>query len=96
MLIFYRLLISMATATVGTAFARWFLTTRLGRWFQTKLSRFSSHIAQKYDIELLKKEDKWRRDYPLLAGRIDALEKKVKIGNWRKNNQRNLGAKKDE
>ena len=96
MLIFYRLLISMATATVGTAFARWFLTTSLGRWFQTKLSRFNEHIAQKYDIELVKKEDKWRRDYPLLAGRIDSLEKKVKIGNWRKNNQRNLGAKKDE
>jgi len=32
------------------------------------------YLSEKYDIEIGKKEAKWRQDYPLLATRIDKLE----------------------
>jgi len=31
-------------------------------------------IANRYDIEVAKKEAKWRQDYPLLSQRIDSIE----------------------
>lgn len=77
MILFYRVLIAIFTTTIGTAFATWFFKTRIGRWFQTKIENFMSYLSEKYDIELTKKEDKWRRDYPFLANKIDELEKKV-------------------
>lgn len=32
------------------------------------------YLAVKYNIQIAKKEAKWRSDYPLLAERIDKLE----------------------
>ena len=58
----------------GTAFAKWFFTTKIGIWVQQKFEQFMNYLQEKYDIELAKKEAAWRRDYPLLAERIDALE----------------------
>ena len=65
----------MATATVGTAFAKWFITTRAGRWFQIKFDTFMEYLAQKYDIEVAKKQSKFEQDYPLMKQRIEKLEK---------------------
>lgn len=67
----------MATATFGTAFAKWFLNTKAGKWFQLKVDKFMNYLSEKYDIEVAKKEVKWRRDYPLLANKIDELERKI-------------------
>ena len=74
MLIFYRILISMATATVGTAFAKWFITTKAGRWFQIKFDTYMAYLAEKYDIEVAKKQSKFEQDYPLMKERIEKLE----------------------
>ena len=46
----------------------------MGMWFQKKLDAFMEYLAVKYDIQIAKKEAKWRSDYPLLAERIDKLE----------------------
>ena len=62
------------TGTFGSAFGKWFLSTRMGMWFQKKLDAFMEYLAVKYDIQLAKKEAKWRTDYPLLSERIDKLE----------------------
>ena len=62
------------TGTFGSAFGKWFLTTRMGMWFQKKLDAFMEYLAVKYDIQIAKKEAKWRTDYPLLSERIDRLE----------------------
>jgi hypothetical protein len=62
------------TGIFGSAFGKWFLSTRMGMWFQKKLDAFMEYLAVKYDIQIAKKETKWRSDYPLLAERIDKLE----------------------
>ena len=62
------------TGVFGSAFGKWFLTTRMGIWFQKKLDAFMEYLAVKYDIQIAKKEAKWKSDYPLLAERIDKLE----------------------
>jgi len=62
------------TGTFGSAFGKWFLSTRMGMWFQKKLDTFMEYLAVKYDIQIAKKEAKWRTDYPLLSERIDKLE----------------------
>jgi len=62
------------TGIFGSAFGKWFLSTRMGMWFQKKLNAFMEYLAVKYDIQIAKKEAKWRSDYPLLAERIDKLE----------------------
>ena len=58
----------------GSAFGKWFLSTRMGRWFQTKLDNFMEYLAKKYDINIAKKEAKWASEYPGLANRIEQLE----------------------
>lgn len=62
------------TGIFGSAFGKWFLSTRMGRWFQTKLDNFMEYLAVKYDINIAKKEAKWAEQYPGLANRIDMLE----------------------
>ena len=62
------------TGVFGSAFGKWFLSTRMGRWFQTKLDNFMEYLAKKYDINIAKKEAKWASEYPGLANRIEQLE----------------------
>lgn len=71
---FWLLVKTALTGVFGSAFGKWFLTTRMGRWFQTKLDRFMGYLANKYDIHLAKKEAKWRTDFPHLANKIDNME----------------------
>ena len=35
-------------------------------------------VAERYDIEIATKEDKWLSQYPNLAKRIEDLEKEIK------------------
>ena len=76
-LLITRLAIACATAVFGNAFSKWFLNTKAGAWFQTKENTLMEWLNKRLDIEIAKKEVKWRRDYPLLAERIDELEAKV-------------------
>ena len=42
-------------------------------------------LANRYDIELAKKEAKWRADYPMLSKRIDNIEAKLEgYEDWKK------------
>ena len=72
-----RLAIACFTAVFGNAFSKWFLNTKAGAWFQRKLDTVMEWLQKRYNIEVAKKEVKWRRDYPLLAKRIDNLEAKL-------------------
>ena len=36
------------------------------------------HFAEKYDLELAKKDAKFAKQYPLILKRIEELEKKLK------------------
>ena len=80
-----RLAIACFTAVFGNAFSKWFLNTKAGAWFQRKLDTVMEWLQKRYNIEVAKKEVKWRRDYPLLAKRIDNLEAKIEgYEDWKK------------
>ena len=80
-----RLAIACFTAVFGNAFSKWFLNTKAGAWFQRKLDTVMEWLQKRYNIEVAKKEVKWRRDYPLLAKRIDNLEAKLEgYEDWKK------------
>jgi len=42
--------------------------------FQKQVDRFMEYFALKYSLELMKKDAKFRKQYPLQAERLDALE----------------------
>lgn len=68
------LLKSVAGSIFGSSFYRWFQNTRVGVWFQSSVDNFMQYLADKYDIELAKKEEKWLAQYPALKKRIEELE----------------------
>ena len=41
---------------------------------KVRTDRFMQYLANKYDIELAKKEEKWLAQYPALKKRIEELE----------------------
>ena len=57
---------SILSSVIGSSFYRWFQSTTMGIWFQNKVNSFMEYLSTKYDIEIAKKEAKWRRDYPIL------------------------------
>jgi len=65
---------AIISGIISSSFGEWFLRTKAGTWFQQKLDRFLNYVSYKYDIHITKTDAKWRRDYPLLAERIDKLE----------------------
>lgn len=68
---------SILSSIIGSSFYQWFQGTTGGIWFQKQVDRFMQYFAEKYDIELAKKDAKFRKQYPLMAERIDSLEKEV-------------------
>ena len=53
LLIVYRLALSAVTATFGTAFAKWFFTTKIGVWVQQKFEAFMNYLQKKYDLQTI-------------------------------------------
>ena len=70
---------SILSSIIGSSFYQWFKNTKAGVWFQVKLDNTMEWIAERYNIEIATKEDKWLSQYPNLAKRIEDLEKEVKI-----------------
>ena len=72
----------LVSSIISSALSKWFLSTRMGHWFQIKLDSFMEYLAKKSNINIAKKEIAWVRQYPNLANRIEALEAKVQeLGN---------------
>jgi hypothetical protein len=65
---------SILGSIIGSSFYAWFQGTNGGIWFQKHVDRFMQHFAEKYDLELAKKDAKFRKQYPLAADRLDKLE----------------------
>jgi hypothetical protein len=65
---------SILSSIIGSSFYQWFQGTTLGIWFQKQVDRFMEYFALKYSLELMKKDAKFRKQYPLQAERLDALE----------------------
>ena len=69
---------SILSAIIGISFYQWFQNTKLGIWFQKQVNRFMDYFAERYDIELAKTESRFKKQYPLIAERLEALEDDVK------------------
>ena len=69
---------SILSSIIGSSFYQWFQGTTGGIWFQKQVDRFMQYFAEKYDIELAKKDAKFRKQYPLIAARLDSLEEEIK------------------
>ena len=65
---------SILSSIIGSSFYKWFQDTTVGIWFQKQVDRFMEYFADKYELELIKKDAKFRKQYPLTAERLDALE----------------------
>lgn len=70
---------SILSSVIGSSFYNWFQSTTMGIWFQKQVDRFMQHFAVKYDLEVAKKDAKFRTQYPVVAERLDALEEDFTI-----------------
>ena len=69
---------SILSSIIGSSFYQWFKNTKMGVWFQVKMDNLMEWVANRYDIEIATREEKWLAQYPLLAKRLVTLEKEVK------------------
>ena len=65
---------SILSCIIGSSFYAWFQGTTIGIWFQKQVDRYMAYFAEKYSLELMKKDAKFRKQYPLQADRLDAME----------------------
>tara|TARA_B100001093_G_scaffold240099_1_gene229924 strand:- start:2451 stop:2768 length:318 start_codon:yes stop_codon:yes gene_type:complete len=65
---------SILSSIIGSSFYQWWQGTTMGIWFQKHVDNFMQYIAEKYDIEVAKKDAKFRKQYPLIAERLEYLE----------------------
>jgi len=77
------------SSIIGSSFYQWWQGTKMGIWFQKHLDAFMQFLADKYNIEIAKKDKKFRAQFPLIADRIDALEKKVKLNPYKLKGKKN-------
>ncbi len=66
---------SILSSIIGSSFYNWFQGTKGGIWFQKQVDRFMQHFAEKYDLELAKKDAKFVKQFPLVAKRLEELER---------------------
>ena len=71
---YWFLIRSIVSAVLGSQFYKWYASTKIGIYFQNRIDQFLDYIAEKYDIEIMKKQSKFEKDYPLMMKRIEALE----------------------
>ena len=62
------------SAIIGSSFYQWWQGTKMGIWFQKHVDAFMQYLAVKFDIAIAKKDAKFRKQYPLIADRLVALE----------------------
>ena len=69
---------SILGSIIGSSFYAWFKNTKMGVWVQVRVDNAMSYLAEKYDIKIAEREEKWLQQYPRLAERIVNLENEVK------------------
>lgn len=79
--IYYWLLMSIASSVVGSAFSSWFEKTHLGIWFYAKVDALMNWAADRYKLEQLKTENRFKRNFPTMYERIVEIEKRLDIDN---------------
>jgi len=68
------LISSIAGSILGSAADSWFADTKMGKWFYGTVDNVCTWAAEKLNIKMLADEDKWRKQYPRIADKMDDLE----------------------
>ena len=68
---------AIAGSILGSASSAWFEKTSAGRWFYNIINNVYNWAAEKFDLQVLKAEDKWRKKYPNIAAKMDKLEARI-------------------
>ena len=68
---------SILGSIIGSSFYAWFKNTKMGVWVQVRVDNAMSYLAEKYEIKIAEREEKWLQQYPRLAERIVNLENEV-------------------
>ena len=69
---------SMLGAIIWQSTNAWFRKTKVGIWFYAKVDSWYNWAAKRYDIDILTKEEKAIKKFPILSARIEKLELEVK------------------
>ena len=68
---------AIAGAIIGQSTNAWFRKTKMGVWFYNKIDRSYNWAAKRYDLDVLTKEEKLIKKFPLLSKRINKLEDEI-------------------
>ena len=74
--LYYWIIKAIAGSIIGSAFSSWFQNTLLGVWMYAKIDQIMDWAANRYNLEILKREDRFLKKYPNIAKRIADLESK--------------------
>ncbi len=69
---------SIVGAILGQSTNAWFRKTKVGIWFYSKVEQCYNWAAKRYDIEILSKEQKLIKRFPVLVKRITDMENRLK------------------
>lgn len=84
MFIWIFVLKAVLTGIIGSSFYVWFKTTRMGIWFNKKLDAVMSRVAKRYDIEVLKKQEKQIKKIPnIVIERLNTMDQQLESMNKR-------------
>tara|TARA_B100000287_G_scaffold404521_1_gene427281 strand:+ start:271 stop:516 length:246 start_codon:yes stop_codon:yes gene_type:complete len=64
-------------AIIGQSTNAWFKKTKMGHWFYKKVDQCYSWAAKRYDLDVLTKEEKLIKKFPMLSAKINKLEDQV-------------------
>jgi len=69
---------SIAGAVLGAAFLAYFKETKAGLWAYAKLDLFLDYLIERWGLTWLEQpEDAWRKKYPKITKKIDAIESRL-------------------
>ena len=69
---------SIGGAVLGAAFLAYFKETRAGLWAYAKLDQFLDYLIEQWGLTWLEQpEDAWRKKYPKITKKIDAIESRL-------------------
>ena len=68
---------SMLGAIVGQSTNTWFKKTKMGMWFYKKVDTCYNWAANRYNLDVLTKEEKEIKKFPALTAKLDKLENEI-------------------
>jgi len=71
------LISSIASSILGNAANSWFVDTKMGKWFYCKVDNVASWASKKLGLKVLTDEIAWRKRYPNVSKKLDALEIRI-------------------